>query len=583
MVLYPVYLLFQSGRLAGQQIRSAASRLMPLLEAVKDDDFDPEVGVPPLNSDAPLQNVLDVLNTLDLPILISPIALPRPKKSKGLPERKPPKLLSTGHGRAIDPVPPSSKQALLPLAQSVENLAAELAQPGILILSGEQRMASPRALGDRPRQDRHATSLDWVTVHDADNHPVYLAQTVRGFASLLATGNLVLVDTENQILDILTPDQQAMLHQRIVYEIAGYYRDHHLRLRSQEKSLKQRWQTLAAQTSPHGTHGHGAWRFLPPPKQTTTMALPVRLFRRLMEWMQTSPVAVSANVFQESTLVRSKHGSAMPPPMPDPQSQRAIAPGYNIPVRQPAWKKLLHPLGFSARDSMQLSDPNKPAIAFPASTNRYWFDPDHQGSLNGWLSANQLSQMRRQTETFLSMPSLPFRNRWMPNWNEPIQGSDSIMNSPVQSTESDESSGHQAPVHRVSSSEGTGHQHQNAVSSAGSRPQLEASLANSFQSKSHKTATGYETATAAEDALLSPAHRSSPHSWSPDEGGELVSSIDPADRDRAMSTTLVDTKATFVGYVKHPLEQVLEWIDLGMLWIEDLAAKAWGWVKQVLK
>ncbi len=42
----------------------------------------------------------------------------------------------------------------------------------------------------------------------------------------------------------------------------------------------------------------------------------------------------------------------------------------------------------------------------------------------------------------------------------------------------------------------------------------------------------------------------------------------------------IETKATLVGYVKHPLEQVLEWLDHGMLWIETLMDKAWNWLKR---
>ncbi|NEQ86644.1 MAG: hypothetical protein F6K26_43290 [Moorea sp. SIO2I5] len=37
----------------------------------------------------------------------------------------------------------------------------------------------------------------------------------------------------------------------------------------------------------------------------------------------------------------------------------------------------------------------------------------------------------------------------------------------------------------------------------------------------------------------------------------------------------IETKATPEGYVKHPLERVLEWLDITMLWIEELVVKIW--------
>ncbi len=47
---------------------------------------------------------------------------------------------------------------------------------------------------------------------------------VQGIASHLANRNLVLVSTENEILEILSPQQQAKLQDRIVEEVANYWR-----------------------------------------------------------------------------------------------------------------------------------------------------------------------------------------------------------------------------------------------------------------------------------------------------------------------------------------------------------------------
>ncbi|MGK7904258.1 MAG: hypothetical protein AB4352_23165 [Hormoscilla sp.] len=39
----------------------------------------------------------------------------------------------------------------------------------------------------------------------------------------------------------------------------------------------------------------------------------------------------------------------------------------------------------------------------------------------------------------------------------------------------------------------------------------------------------------------------------------------------------IETPATPSGYVKHPLENILEWLDRGILWLEDRAIGIWKW------
>ncbi|MEO6863267.1 MAG: hypothetical protein ABI180_17285 [Microcoleus sp.] len=41
----------------------------------------------------------------------------------------------------------------------------------------------------------------------------------------------------------------------------------------------------------------------------------------------------------------------------------------------------------------------------------------------------------------------------------------------------------------------------------------------------------------------------------------------------------LETKAQSMGYIKHPLEQVLEWFDLVMVRVEKIVEQIWNWVK----
>lgn len=44
----------------------------------------------------------------------------------------------------------------------------------------------------------------------------------------------------------------------------------------------------------------------------------------------------------------------------------------------------------------------------------------------------------------------------------------------------------------------------------------------------------------------------------------------------------IEIKAKPAGYVKHPLEQILEWLDLAMLWLEELIVKAFQLLHKLL-
>jgi hypothetical protein len=61
---------------------------------------------------------------------------------------------------------------------------------------------------------------------------------------------------------------------------------------------------------------------------------------------------------------------------------------------------------------------------------------------------------------------------------------------------------------------------------------------------------------------------------------ENISNSHLPSSDSEAATPWVETKASLVGYVKHPLEQVLEWLDQGMLWLEEAIARAWTWLKR---
>jgi hypothetical protein len=113
---------------------------------------------------------------------------------------------------------------------------------------------------------------------------------IRGVATELTTRSLVLITNRNEILDVLTPTQQELLHQRIVWEVAHYLR--YWKIRHQAEALTP--------------------LRLPSPQSPVLPG--IRPFYQLMAWMQAGPVAIATNLFQEASLAQSLE--TVPNPMP---------------------------------------------------------------------------------------------------------------------------------------------------------------------------------------------------------------------------------------------------------------------------
>ena len=79
-----------------------------------------------------------------------------------------------------------------------------------------------------------------TTVNNKLTSLSYSSQKIRGVASQLYSQNLVLVTSENEILDVLTPPQQQALENQIISEIANYWRSWRLSQENQETKLLSR-------------------------------------------------------------------------------------------------------------------------------------------------------------------------------------------------------------------------------------------------------------------------------------------------------------------------------------------------------
>jgi hypothetical protein len=109
---------------------------------------------------------------------------------------------------------------------------------------------------------------------------------IQGIASLLGSHRLVLVTADNQPWDILTADQQRYLHQRIIFEMALYWR--HWR------SRKLSGPSVQAGDRGLASGGGGLVRF------QSALTTPLHLFWQLIIWLQNGTVARRINWFGET-------------------------------------------------------------------------------------------------------------------------------------------------------------------------------------------------------------------------------------------------------------------------------------------
>ena len=174
--------------------------------------------------------------------------------------------------------------------------------------------ALPAASGslciDTPIRQSMLAVRDCLTEVDVSSHmPLLTAATslsapasifIRGVATQLEMRSLVLVTNRNEILDILDADQQLILQQRIIWEVAHYRR--YLRLRH---AMAQ----LDPVRSPH----------------VNSPIFPgVRSFYQLMVWMQQGSVAIATNLFKEADLA-DRSPAIVPAPQISTQRDRGIA------------------------------------------------------------------------------------------------------------------------------------------------------------------------------------------------------------------------------------------------------------------
>ena len=615
ILLYPIYMVVQGSLTAVRQLSAEAKTGWTRLKALTQTQ-PPEQ---PPAVDTPIQQVLKQVETL---------LLPEPSQSQ---------LTScTILNRAVKTAATQTKPAFAGSQILVPPVRVNEAYRSVggLGLSGCE-FHSPRLI---------RIDLNKITDTSSPNQNISTSSRVeiQGVATLLSTRTLVLVSVANEILDILTPEQQQKLAAKISWELANLYRQWRLVDNLKTSGVQRQLSHLAK----------------------PSLFLPLRLFWQLMAWVQTSPVAIAINLFGESTFSEPASGAKSPQNLAYSWLKQ-FAPGGTLAAIDDTiaqWES--HPLQRSNHVAIALRQRSQTLLqtfktsfityrepANPTETSEshpFWLVGLIYAAIDYFFGQGSSHRFRQQEATSINptedinqrftnstasvtLPGTAFSYRNEPDpwltWDdlfgapEPTSTpnpfvTDSIwlkgkpqpnptslppgftlkktaiwQNSigailqrlsfskkPRKLTVTDRKQPKAQPPQpqrqRVNPTSplfypvplqnslitGLSNNSQNRVFVKVSPATfLEQTPTNSPTLLTHSTSLTLNTQNIPEQ----PIHHSP------------ISDIEPA-------PDWIETQAIPTGYVKHPLEEIMEWLDVGMLWLEEVTIKAWRWVRRLV-
>ena len=266
ILLYPVYLLVQSTRMLGRQLRESTKKVdLPELQEFvtdKNPNLSENLSENEIEASSAIGEILQVAENLLLPSQISKVS-----ESCSFTIKPPKPTVKAAADRKLQEIP-----------QQFSSTIAKAQKFTTVDMPAAQSWEKDDSLALFKNASGLVVETDSNTAAEIANKP-----QVRGIASFIAARTLVLVGGENQILDILTPEQQQLLEGRIIWEVAH---DGPGRREIAEKELKFNLGLESAAQK--------------------TKIKPVRAFWQLMAWVQSSPVAVKRNQFGESIFAVKK-------------------------------------------------------------------------------------------------------------------------------------------------------------------------------------------------------------------------------------------------------------------------------------
>lgn len=514
---------------------------------------------------------------------------------------------------------PASDQAVVKILKQVKTL--QLPQ-----LSSSEKLAFGVGEIEAAHQSLHRQELGKNGYALEKNNPtpgLLQAQSknnrglmLQGVANLLTGRNLVLVVVPNRILDVLTVEQQKQLSSQISWEVAVLMRRRRLAASSPPIETQL---SLASLAKPH-------------------VFLPVRLFWHLMAWVQTSTLAITVNLFEESSLVRTaatEKGEVQLSNSTVDVSQnysQLLAAGSTVVIvisessiellqkLQKQWVQLKqdatspetsrHNISwlqaiiyaairyfFGRRNSDNLANQKYQSTFSKSSETAAYLAPAESSShhVNGSAKLLSGSSHRQegvfQEEMLSSAVTHHLKARNQNNSKPWLKWSD-LFGNPDKAEVTNHSQPHFSNSQNLAQLPESAH---SKVPQPGSSPQefIEGYLNNQQPpgklSKSRRSLPE-ETEETTDNkkhkgitSQLEHSSRTALNSRNRKVGKARTGEIEDISNFSSLNDSFergedwIETQATPTGYIKHPLEQILEWLDRAMFWIEELFVKVWRW------
>jgi hypothetical protein len=369
---------------------------------------------------------------------------------------------------------------------------------------------------------------------------------VQGIASLLVNRNLVLVTAENEILDILTPQQQEKLQNRIIDEVAKYWRSWRLaQVENETKLLPEIDRLLNKLTSgsrgevpalPQGTKTEDIVQYQYLPLPSPALALLDTAFAQIESHAVVPISRVSGQLLeavqnQLNIFLYGKHQQLT-------AEQEVLTPDREYQtskIQALIWgainyffgrnpKKLEQTTPTHTVDQLPIGRNNKPQTALPQRppSSALPKSPDLQSEniADPWLTMDDLFGDLQEVTEVVNEQQLLIR-------------SSQTTKSALPDSSSVRTRGEMNSKFKIPNFSSSSH-------SPISKPETQSNKAESVHQQRKTT------------------------------------QVEP-------KPDWIETKAQTIGYEKHPLEQILEWLDRVMLWLEDIFVKIGLFLRGLLR
>jgi len=497
VLLYPVYLLFQSSESFGKTLHTKEPQTRLKLQP-NDPNFQPEMP----NVDSPIQHVLEAVNYLSS-------NKPASTSTKTSEPFNPLAYLGVFRLKFVD------NNAILPQSSNITENQAESLKPSHL---------------ENPLQQ-------------------YLP-IVCGIATNLINRNLVLVTADNEILDILTPQQQVKLEDRIIKEVANYWQYWRLiKLKKEAQLLPQIDHLLAKLTDGN------------------TANIPVLAEGIPKDLLNTDRLLA----FLDIAVAKLESNALVPVQERSQEIVQVAQTQLNIFLYG---KEQLAGKGEIATtaDGLETHTVNLEAL-IEAALN-YFFGVGNRKTLESTTNDQRLPGKLLSLSSRKALSKSPqLENQdltddsWL-RWSDLFGDTETVVEKPVPLS--------QRKTPGLESSLSAAHFPQKNLSVK--QPQVKSGLVQRKQSTSNLAPSQKISAKVA-SAKQTQARISQTKSES--RKGEILQQQFHQSSQVKARPDWIETKATSTGYEKHPLEQLLQWLDDVMLWLEEVFVNIFQSLRQM--